>query len=77
MLSSRPAPASVAHRRSVIQRVWAVAPTIANGLTRARVSASVARIKAHTARANPIAHAVYSRRGKSSRGTAIMHVPHC
>ena len=49
---------------------------IAIGLTRDRVADSVAPISAHTASANPIAQAVYSRRAKSSRGTTTMHVPH-
>jgi hypothetical protein len=49
---------SVAQRRSVTQRVAADAPTIANGLTRVRVAASVAPISDQSAKAKPIADAV-------------------
>jgi hypothetical protein len=49
---------------------------IANGLTRERVAASLAPISDQSARANPIADAVYNRCGNISRGTTIMHAPH-
>ena len=56
--NSRPQAVSAAHRRKVIQLPQAAAPTITNGLTRARTTVSVAPSSAHIASAKPIAHAV-------------------
>jgi hypothetical protein len=70
-----PPAAAAAHLRKVIQPPHAVGPTTSNGLTRTRTAASVAPSSAHIASANPIAHALYSRRGKISRGTTNMQAP--
>ena len=72
---SRPRAVSAAHRRRVTQPPQAAAPTTVNGLMRARTAVSVVPSSAHIASAKPIAQAVYSRRGKISRGTTRMHAP--
>jgi hypothetical protein len=75
MAKSRPQVASTAHRRKVIQPPHAVGPTTSKGLILTRTAVSVAPASAHIASANPIAQAVYSRRGKISRGTTNMQAP--